>query len=185
MNVRRAVVFNLLYALYHGVLAVLNGSVWFAAMCAYYVILSAMRLSAALCRGKERSVKRLCGVLLVALSAVVAGVNYISLSQNIAVKYEKITMITIAAYTFYKLGLSVFRAVRRRRYPLPLHGVIRGIGYAETAASVLTLQRSMLVSFEGMEEAEIRTMNLLTGGGVCLFVLGLGVFMVVRGKKKG
>lgn len=194
MNVRRAVVFNLLYALYHGVLAAANRSVWFAAMCAYYAVLSAMRLSAVLCERESRNaaaagldyfVMRLCGVLLMVLSLVVAGVNYISLSQNITAKYEEITMITIATYTFYKIGLSVFRAVRRSRHPLPLHGVIRGIGYAEAAASVLTLQRSMLVSFEGMGEAEIRTMNLLTGGGVCLFVLGLGVFMVIRGKKKG
>ena len=75
--------------------------------------------------------------------------------------------------------------MRGRRYPLPLHGVIRGIGYAETAASVLTLQRSMLVSFEGMGEADIRTMNLLTGGGVCLFVFALGVGMLKKGKRKG
>lgn len=183
--------FNLLYVLYHGVLAAVNRSVWFAAMCAYYTVLSAMRLSAVLCGRERRSggsdyfVMRLCGVLLMVMSAVVAGVNYISLSQNRIAKYETITMITIAAYTFYKLGLSVVRAVRRRRYPLPLHGVIRGIGYAEAAASVLTLQRSMLVSFEGMGEADIRTMNLLTGGGVCLFVLGLGVFMVIRGTRKG
>ena len=194
MNVRRAVVFNLLYALYHGVLAAANRSVWFAVLCAYYAVLSAMRLSAVLCERRSRNaaaagldyfVMRLCGVLLVVLSLVVAGVNYISLSQNITRKYEEITMITIAAYTFYKLGLSVVRAVRRRRYPLPLHGVIRGTGYAETAASVLTLQRSMLVSFEGMGEADIRTMNLLTGGGVCLFVFALGVGMLKKGKRKG
>ena len=184
MNVRRAVVFNLLYALYHGGLAVLNRSVWFAAMCAYYVVLSAMRLSAALCRKGDRDmeyfVMRLCGILLVALSIVVAVVNYISLSQHIAAKYGTVAMITIAAYTFLKIGLSVARAIRRRKYPLPLHSVIRGIGYAEAAASVLTLQRSMLVSFEGMGEADIRLMNLLTGGGVCLFVLGLGAVMVIR-----
>lgn len=193
MNVRRAVVFNLLYALYHGALAAANRSVWFAAMCAYYGVLSAMRLSAVLCQRESRKavagldyfVMGLCGVLLMVLSAVVAAVNYISLSRNIAVKHGEIVMITIAAYTFYKIGLSVARAVRRRRYPLPLHGVIRGIGYAEAAASVLTLQRSMLVSFEGMEAAQARTMNLLTGGGVCLFVFVLGVAMIIKGKRKG
>lgn len=187
MNVRRAVIFNLLYALYHGVLAAVNRSVWFAAMGAYYAVLSAMRLSAVWWErknGPDSSIRKLCGGLLMMLSAVVAGVNYISLSRNIAVKHGEIVMITIAAYTFYKIGLSVTRAVRRRRYPLPLHGVIRGISYAETAASVLTLQRSMLVSFEGMEAAEARTMNLLTGGGVCLFVFALGVAMIRKGKQK-
>ena len=37
---------NLLYALYNGALGLMNRSIWFAAMCAYYIILAAMRFSA-------------------------------------------------------------------------------------------------------------------------------------------
>ncbi len=45
---------------------------------------------------------RLSGILLILLSFVLSGVIYISISQNIAVKYDEILMITIAAYTFFK-----------------------------------------------------------------------------------
>lgn len=64
--------------------------------------------------------------------------------------------------------------------------VLRTIGYAEAAASILTLQRSMLVSFDGMGETEIRMMNILSGSAVYLFVLALGGIMIHRGiTKKG
>lgn len=185
---------NLLYALHHGVLGVIGMSVWFITMCAYYTVLGTMRLSAVLCERRggaaasddtEYFVMKLSGVLLVLLSLVLAAVNYISLSQNITAKYGEITMITIAAYTFYKITMAVIRAVRQRKNPSPLLAVIRTISYAEVAASVLTLQRSMLVSFGEIDSAKVRLMNALTGAGICLFVLMLGIFMTIRGIKKG
>ena len=188
-----AFVFNLLYALYHCVLGVLNLSLWFIAMCAFYGILATMRFSAVLCeRNQHRSpsddteifVMKLSGILLVTLGVVLAAVNYISLSQNIAVKYGEITMITIAAYTFTKITMAIVRAVKQRRDPSPLLRTIRNIGYAEVSASILTLQRSMLVSFEGMDDRQARLMNSLTGAAVCLFVLMLGLSMTAKSRRK-
>ena len=188
-----AFVFNLLYALYHCVLGVLNLSLWFIAMCAFYGILATMRFSAVLCeRNQHRSpsddteifVMKLSGILLVTLGVVLAAVNYISLSQNIAVKHGEITMITIAAYTFTKITMAIVRAVKQRRDPSPLLRTIRNIGYAEVSASILTLQRSMLVSFGGMDDRQARLMNSLTGAAVCLFVLMLGLSMTAKSRRK-
>ena len=184
---------NLLYAFYHGVLGVINQSVWFIITCAYYVVLSTMRLSAVLCKRKNKNtssddieyfVMKLCGVLLILLSFILAGAVYISLSQNIATRYSEIVMITIAAYTFYKITMTIIKAVKQHKIPSPLLSVIRSIGYAEAAASVLTLQRSMLVSFGEMSNTDIYTMNILTGSAVCLFVLILGIAMIIRGIKR-
>lgn len=185
---------NLLYTLYHGVLGILNHSLWLIVMCAYYTVLGTTRLSAVLCGRKSKAapcdeteyfVMKLSGMLLVLLSFVLAVVNYISLSQNIAARYHEIVMITIAAYTFYKITVAVIRAVKQRGDPSPLLAAIRGIGCAEAAASVLTLQRSMLVSFDGMDPAKARIMNQATGAAVWLFVLLLGISMTMRGSRKG
>lgn len=184
---------NLLYALYHGVLGIYSQSIWFLSMFAYYVILGAVRFSAVLCERKnsgaasvgiEYFVLKLSGILLTVLSFVLSGVIYLSLSQNIATKYDSILMITIATYTFYKITMAVIRAVKQRHDPSPLLAAIRSIGYAEVAASVLTLQRSMLVSFEGMTEENARLMNALTGAAVCLFVLVLGITMIIKSTKR-
>ena len=157
--------FNFLYALYHGVLGVVHSSLWFITMCAYYAVLSVIRFSVVLFEYKNRAkpsadteyfVMRLSGMLLILLSFVLSGVIYISLSQNIAVKYDEILMIA----------------------------VIRNIGYAEAAASILTLQRSMLVSFGTMDNAEAYILNVLTGAAVCLYVSIIGIYLLLKRKNK-
>ena len=184
---------NLLYAFYNGVLGVINQSVWFITMCVYYIILSTMRFSCILCERKntpassadaEYFVMKLSGILLALSSFVLTGVIYISLSQNIATKYNKIIMITIATYTFYKITMAIIRAMKQRKNPSLLLAVIHNISYAEAATSVLTLQRSMLASFSTMSNTKAHTMNILTGAAVCLFVLILGVKMIIRGIKR-
>lgn len=160
---------------------------------AYYTVLSTMRLSAALCERKNRDtpsvdieyfVMKLCGVLLILLNFILVAAIYISQSQHIATKYGEIVMITIAAYTFYKITITVIKAVKQRKNPSPLLSIIRSISYAEVVASVLTLQRSMLVSFGEMNDTDIYTMNTLTGSSVCLFVLILGIVLIIRGSKR-
>ena len=136
---------NIMYAIYHGALGVVNQSLWFVTMFAYYIILSSMRFSAVLCERKRKSlasedteyfVAKLCGGLLVLLSFILGGIVYISLSQNVAVKHHEIVMITIATYTFYKITVAVIRAIKQRKNTVPLLVVIRTIGYAEVAASL-------------------------------------------------
>ena len=127
---------------------------------------------------------KLCGVLLILLNFVLAGAINISLSQNIATKYGEIVMVTIATYTFSKITMTVIKAVKQRKNPSPLLSVIRSISYAEVAAFVLTLQRSMLVSFGKMNDTDIHTMNTLTGSVVCLFILILGISLIIRGTKR-
>ena len=125
------------------------------------------------------------GILLVILGIVLAIVNYISLSQDIAIKHEKIIMITIATYTFYKITMAIVKAVKQHNNPSPLVRTIQNINYTEVFASVLTLQRSMLVSFGAMNSKQVCFMNAMTGGAVCLFVLILGLSMVIKSKKIG
>lgn len=184
--------FNLSYAIYNGILGTLNHSLWFAAMCAYYIILGTMRFSAILCERKNNDtvsiqteffVMKFSGIMLTVLSVVLTGVIYISISQHIAAKYNEIIMITIATYTFGKIAMAIIRAVKQRNNPSPLLATIRSIGYAEVAVSVLTLQRSMLVSFGSMNGANKHILNVATGAAVCLFVLGLGIILLVENRK--
>lgn len=193
LSAAAAFVFNLLFALYNCVLGIMNLSLWFISMCAFYGILAAMRFSAVLCDRKnrripsddmEKFVMRLTGILLSVLSLILAVINCISLSQNIAVKHGEIVMITIAAYTFFKITMAVVKAVKQHKNPSALLRTIRSINCAEAAASVLTLQRSMLVSFGSMDYEQIRLMNSVTGAVVFLFVLILGISITVRSARK-
>ncbi len=183
-----SLIFNLIYAFYNGALGIISQSSWFGASCVYYLILCAVRSSAVIFGVKMRRghfVMFLSGVLLSLLSIVLAVINYISMSENTAKVYGTITMITIAAYTFTKLTAAIVKASRHRRDRAPLMVTIRNIGYAETAVSILTLQRSMLVSFPGMTAVEIMIFNMCTGGAVCFFTLSLGIVLIKNSIKRG
>ena len=193
MSAVLSLVCNFLYALYHGVMGVINLSLWFFVMCAFYGILAVMRLCAVLSGRKkqrdrsdvsQRYVMKISGILLLLLGIVLTAIINISLSQHIATVYDTITMITIATYTFGKITVTIVNAVRQRRNSSPLLLVIRNIRYAEVAASVLTLQRSMLVSFGEADEWQIYLMNALTGLAVCMFVVVLGILLMIKSGKE-
>lgn len=182
---------NTAYAVYHGVLGFLYASLWFFSLSAYYLILSAMRFASVLSARKdranggkqsERSVMRFTGALLVLLSFVLFGSVYYCSVYEVAKPNGTIVMITIAAYTFYKLTAAIVNAVKARKHGSLLLLTLRSIACADAAVSILSLQRSMLVSFAGKTSAEIRTMNWITGLCVCLLIFISGLEMIFRRK---
>lgn len=177
---------HLLYAVWNAALGVTGRSSWFAAMGAYYALLAAARLAAVLWgwRGEGARAVSWCGALLILLSAALAGAAWVSLSRDTAVRRDSVVMIGIAAYTFAKIGAAVCRAVRGRRERAGAALAVRAIGCAEAAASVFTLQRSMLASFGAMPWERVRVMNALAAAAVCVFILMLGIVLVRRGGER-
>ena len=55
---------------------------------------------------------------------------------------------------------------------------LRNIALADACVSVYTMQRSMLVSFPGMDAAGILIFNIFTGTAVWLVVLLLGINLI-------
>ncbi|MGN0660168.1 MAG: hypothetical protein ACI4JX_00450 [Oscillospiraceae bacterium] len=204
-NRRRRIVFaaaaslalNICYALYNGILGFAYGSLWFLVLSAYYIILSVMRFAAVFCERKnnaetamisEMFVMRFTGIMLMLLSLVLCvSVSY-SIFHDVSKANGKIVMITIASYTFYKVIIALVNASKTARHPSPLLRAIRNISCADAAASVFSLQRSMLASFDGMSLSEIRLMNIVTGCFVCLIIFILGLVMaigILGGKENG
>lgn len=184
---------DLAYALYHGVIGTMTGSLWLLLLCAYYIILSVIRFSAVLydrqCTQNipsfsEQFLFRFVGGMLTLLSVILALSVYVSFRYDVAMVYSEIMMITIATYTFYKIIMAVVNAVKARKQQSLWLIAIRNIGCADGAASLLTLQRSMLVSFEGMSNQDMQLMNALTGAGVCLLTAALGIYMILGREKQ-
>lgn len=181
---------NLSYAIYNGVLGILGHSLWFLNMFAYCSVLAIARAAILLAmRTKDRDkdleifIMRFSGWLLIVLDFFLALVIYVSIKDDISRKYGEIMMITIAFYTFTKIGMSIRKAIKRHNDKYSLFMVLRAISYSEAAVSIATLQRSMLVSFAGMEKESIQLMNILTGLGVFLFIFILAIFLIVRSRK--
>ncbi len=173
---------NIIYGAGHAVFGVKEGSVWLLTMAAYYILLGVMRFGAVLTERKhasERFVMRFCGGLLMAFALVLAGSTTLSLLQERSIPHELILMITIAAYTFWKITMAIAHTVQAHRTGTPLTRTLRNITLATALASLMTMQRSMLVSFEGdMKAQEVLLLNIMTGAAVCILVFLMGLNMV-------
>ena len=180
-----SLVLNAAYALGNCIIGFLAHSWWFITVGAYYSVLAITRFSVLQVKRKasgnydtELFARRITGILLVALSFCIVGVNIMSAVKDRGAAFHKIIMITIAAYSFTKITVSIIGMVKARRSASTVLKTLRNISLADACVSIYTMQRSMLVSFPGMEEAEILLMNIFTGTAVWIVVLLLGINLI-------
>ena len=180
-------IINLVFAIYNCVLGIASHSWWFISVGAYYIILSIMRIAviafSARDRKNERFIMKFSGVMIFMISIVLCGIVYMTIGYSGATKYHEIAMITIALYTFIKLTHAIVGFVKSRKNHRPYIKTLRSIAFADSVVSLYSLQRSMLVSFEGMAAADIVLFNTLSGIGMCIIVVCIGLNLIF-GKEK-
>lgn len=176
---------NFVYALGNCAVGFFVHSWWFITLGAYYAILSVARFSVLQVKRKamgdydtEGFARRITGILLVALSFCIVGVNILAALKERGTEFHEIVMIAIATYTFAKITMAIIGMVKAKKTASPVLKTLRNIALADACVSVYTMQRSMLVSFPGMRPQEIRIFNILTGTAVWLIVLFLGINLI-------
>ncbi len=190
-------IINVAYTVYNGVLGVMHQSEWFITMAVYYSLLGIMRYHAvhtgrkisrmedqSLVKKKELSVIKTEGILLLLLNLALSGVVLLTIVQDTAKRYSEIMVITIAAYTFYKIITSVINMINVRKLQSPILITIRNISVADALVSVLTLQMTMLASFQGRSTLNINQMNAMTGMAACILISLLGISMIYYSYKR-
>ena len=188
---------NVVYTVYNGVIGVMNQSAWFITMAVYYSLLGIMRYFAVnterktsrmenpkLIRKRELSVIRTDGILLLLLNLALSGVVLLTIAKGTAKTHSEIMVISIAAYTFYKITMAVINMVKVRKMQSPILITIRNIGVADALVSMLTLQTTMLASFQGTSSIDANRMNGITGLAVCILIALLGVSMIYYSSKR-
>ena len=188
---------NVAYTVYNGVIGVMNQSAWFITMAVYYSLLGIMRYRAVnterkvsrmkdpkLIRKRELSVIRTDGILLLLLNLALSGVVLLTIAKGTAKTYSEIMVISIAAYTFYKITMAVINMVKVRKMQSPILITIRNIGVADALVSMLTLQSTMLASFQKRSSIDADRMNGITGLAVCILIALLGVSMIYYASKR-
>ena len=176
---------NFIFAIGNCVLGFLTHSWWFISVGAYYAVLAITRFSVLLIQKKADAdlqtatfARRITGILLVILSVCIVGMNILSGIKDRGTRHHTIVMITIATYTFVKITIAIVGLARKSSHSTPTAKTLRNISMADACVSILSMQRSMLVSFPGMEPAKIQLFNILTGTAVWIIVLLLGINLV-------
>jgi len=174
--------FNIVFSAYHLVFGFTARSWWLLTLGVYYLILSIVRFFVLKVKKNQRAASRFTGIMLMVLSLPLAGTVILSVVRDRGYKYHMIVMIAIAVYAFTKITLATVNFVGSRRQASVKVVTLRNISFADAFVSIFALQRSMLVSFEGMTPSEIQIFNAVLGSAVCVIVFLLGL-RLVRNKK--
>ena len=173
---------NTAFSAYYLVFGIVLSSWWLLTLSSYYLILSLIRFVVLRTKTKERFVARFTGRMLMVLSVPLAGTVILSAVRDRGQQFHMIMMIAIAAYAFTKITLATINLIKSCRSTSATLITLRNISFADAFVSIFALQRSMLVSFEGMTETGIVIMNAALGSAVCVIVFLLGLNLV-RSKK--
>ena len=174
--------FNTAFASYHLVMGLVTSSWWLLTLGSYYLVLSVVRFVVLRYKSKEHFIVQFTGWMLILLSIPLAGTVILSVVRDRGHKWHMIVMIAMAAYAFTRITLTMIKFIKDRSSTSATLVTLRNISFADAFVSIFALQRSMLVSFEGMAEAEIVIMNATLGSAVCIIVLMLGINLL-RNKK--
>ena len=177
-----SLVFNIAFATYHLVMGVVTSSLWLLTLGAYYLVLSVVRFVVLRSKSGEHFISRFTGGMLILLSIPLAGTVILSVVQDRGHERHMIVMIALATYAFTKITLATIKFIKSRRSTSATLITLRNISFADAFVSIFALQRSMLVSFEGMTETEIVIMNAALGSAVCVIVVLLGINLLRRKK---
>ena len=176
--------FNIAVATCHLVLGWVTSSWWLLTLGSYYFVLSIVRFAVLRSKFKERFVAKFTGWMLILLSIPLAGTVILSVVRDRGHELHMIVMIALATYSFTKITLAIIKLIKARRSKSATLITLRNISLADALVSIFALQRSMLVSFEGMSEAEIVIMNAAFGSAVCIVCFLLGLLLLLNDQFK-
>ena len=171
---------NITFAIYHLFLGVYTSSWWLLTLASYYFVLSIVRYVVLRFKSKENFMIKFTGWMLILLSIPLVGTVILSVAQDRGHELHMIVMIALAAYSFTKITLSIIKLIKARRSKSATLITLLNISLADAFVSIYALQRSMLVSFEGMSEAEIVIMNAALGSAVCIACFLLGLLLLLN-----
>lgn len=174
-------------------LGLYHHAAWFYSLAVYYLSLALMRFfllrhSLRYRPGQERRGElrrcRLCGWLFLLMNLALSGMMLFMLREDRLPHHHEITTIAMAAYTFTSLTMAIINLHRYRRYNSPLLSASRAISLAAACVSMLTLERSMLTTFDtGQLTQQGQTLLMaLSGAAVSACIIFMAVYLLIRAR---
>lgn len=180
-------VLNILYVALIGVLAIITHSFWYISIAVYYLILILMKTTVFKSRRKNKNLTnqikayRACGIMFILLTIAFSGVIVLVYKSNNFFEYAGLMIYVVATFTFYKLSLAIYNIFKARKQDQIYVENIRNINLASALISIVALQVAMFQAFS--PELNSGFANALTGAGVSLIIMTLGVLMIIKANK--
>ncbi len=190
-----SLLWNTAYAVLQLGLGFWHQSVWYWALAGYYICLAVMRFF--LVRythkykpgeliPKELKKYRACGVVFLVMNLALSAIIFFRVFGEGGYHHHAITAIAMATYTTISLTVAIRNLVKYSKLGSPVYVAAKIISLTTACVSVLTLESTMLTTFnDGTVTPVMRKLLLgISGGVISAFIIGLGIYMIVDGSKK-
>ena len=177
---------NLLYIAMKLVSGIIYRSFWFVALAIYYILLAVTRILLVRrlnVQDEKAELRRYrtCGVILLLMNQALVGIVVFMVQQNRGFEYPGLLIYAMAAYSFYAVTIAIINVVKTRKHKSPILSAAKAISLVAAMVSILSLTTAMLAQFgEGDDPMFRRAMTGAVGGGVCVIVIGMAVYMICR-----
>lgn len=165
--------------------------VWYFAISAYYLILlifrgciiladrnCAKKLSGAEYEISKWKIYKLGGIIVTVLELAMAVAITEAILMRRPMRGGQIMTIATAAYTFYKMAMSIYNLLKAKKFNQPVVQALRNITFADACMSVVSLTVLMLSTF-GEPDGFI-IMRASVGFAVCAIIIVLAILMIVK-----
>ena len=186
---------SLLFSAFNAYMGIVNRSIWYGALAAFYISLAFLRGGVLTYHGKrvgknlqgddyvKAKVYRNSGVITLILNVAMSSAIAQMIFSGAHFTYIGWTVFAYAAYAFYKITMSIIAFVRAHKQEDLTVRAIRNINLVDALVSILALQTALLAMFsEG--NVDISLFNTLTGIVVSVSSVAIGIYMIVSARKK-
>lgn len=180
---------NLCFVVFQGVLAVVTKSWWYITITIYYILLSFAKGLVLLSQKKYKEntlnalkTYRFVGIILTFLMLAFSGVIVLIYKSDRYFEYAGMLIYVVSAFTFYKVTLAVYNIIKAKKQNNIFTQCFRNINLSASLISLLVLQIAMFKAFS--PESNTGFANALTGAGVAIIIISIGIYMIVSSTKK-
>ncbi len=184
---------GLFFIIFNGALGIIYESLWHGTICIYYILLTLIRgiivfyqrkknyrdiVNGRLLRNK---VSKYTHIMLFALNLALIVPITIMVKGERAYNYGLVPAIAMAAYTFYKIGLSTINLKNARKETNCLIKELRVISMIDTLVAILSLQNAMIIANGGGDDMHV--VMSYSSAGIFAFIVILTIRSMLINKE--
>lgn len=182
---------TMVFALYNGFLGLYHTTLWYGAICIYYIILVLLRGFIVLSERKipscdDPEMRRTNVYFIASLLLLLLNISLV-VPVSLMVRLQKpvnltlIPAIAMAAYTTYKVILSSVNFRKKNNSSDNLVKLLRTINFIDALVSILALQNTLIMVQAAGEENKLLSLTAISSAVIMLAVLALSAVTLRKG----
>ena len=176
---------NVCYVILQFVLGALSNSAWYVTIASFYLILIILKLIVIYSSIRQKNetqtelkVYRNTGIFINFLTLALSAIIVLIYSTDMSFEYAGVMIYAVAAYTFYKITMSIIQLFKAKKQDNLYVQAIRNVNLVSALYSIFVLQVALLQAFS--PELNKGFANGATGFGIALIILSISISMLVR-----